>query len=373
MRILFSSVGGYGHLIPLLPLATAAREAGDDVLVATAEPFHGLIADIGLRPVSAGGSIRDAARELARNPPGDPRQGGTVIFGDILPRRVVPDLDGIIEGFKPDLVVYEALNPGAAIAAGNAGVRAVCHGLGRFSGSSLWSAMASAWTATARTFGLETAGDQLFGNAYIDICPPSLQSPAGPPANSVLRLRPVTLDQPTALPKVVLDRAGRGIRPLIYLTLGTAFGSDDALKTAMTALSSLKADVLVATGLPPMPADGWQVPANVFVETWVSQGTVLRHVDLVVSHGGSGTMLGALSEGLPQLLLPQGADQFHNAQAIAEAGLGQQLAQEARTAESIAQAADELLHDDAVLERTRETAREISLMPSCAQILEQLR
>ena len=30
-------------------------------------------------------------------------------------------------------------------------------------------------------------------------------------------------------------------------------------------------------------------------------------------HGGSGTILGALAAGVPQLLLPKGADQFENA------------------------------------------------------------
>jgi len=40
------------------------------------------------------------------------------------------------------------------------------------------------------------------------------------------------------------------------------------------------------------------------------------------SHGGSGTLLGALAHGIPQLCLPQAADQFRYAQACAAAGAG---------------------------------------------------
>jgi UDP:flavonoid glycosyltransferase YjiC (YdhE family) len=43
---------------------------------------------------------------------------------------------------------------------------------------------------------------------------------------------------------------------------------------------------------------------------------------VVVSHGGSGTVLATLALGLPQVCMPQGADQFLNAAAVASAGVG---------------------------------------------------
>ena len=42
----------------------------------------------------------------------------------------------------------------------------------------------------------------------------------------------------------------------------------------------------------------------------------------MISHGGSGAMLGAIAAGVPILAIPQGADQFMNAARIVEAGLG---------------------------------------------------
>ena len=54
----------------------------------------------------------------------------------------------------------------------------------------------------------------------------------------------------------------------------------------------------------------------------MSQTSVLPHCTAVVSHAGSGTVLGALGTGLPQLCLPQAADQFRNAAGVSAAGAG---------------------------------------------------
>jgi UDP:flavonoid glycosyltransferase YjiC (YdhE family) len=52
---------------------------------------------------------------------------------------------------------------------------------------------------------------------------------------------------------------------------------------------------------------------------------LLPRCDAVITHGGSGTTLGALAFGVPLLLLPQGADQYANAERIVGAGAGLQL------------------------------------------------
>jgi hypothetical protein len=63
----------------------------------------------------------------------------------------------------------------------------------------------------------------------------------------------------------------------------------------------------------------------VHVEQWLPQSLLLPHTDLVVSHGGSGTVTAALAHGLPQLILPMGADQLHNADRVQELGIGRTL------------------------------------------------
>ncbi|UUZ58691.1 nucleotide disphospho-sugar-binding domain-containing protein [Nocardioides sp. B-3] len=70
------------------------------------------------------------------------------------------------------------------------------------------------------------------------------------------------------------------------------------------------------------PADLGPQPTNVRVERFLPQGDVLSAVDLVVSHGGSGSLMATLAHGLPSLLLPLGADQPHNAMRAGELGTG---------------------------------------------------
>jgi UDP:flavonoid glycosyltransferase YjiC (YdhE family) len=56
------------------------------------------------------------------------------------------------------------------------------------------------------------------------------------------------------------------------------------------------------------------------VERWVPQAEALAQASLVVCHGGSGTVLGALAANVPLVILPLFADQFANARALADTG-----------------------------------------------------
>ncbi|MEU6017035.1 nucleotide disphospho-sugar-binding domain-containing protein [Streptomyces sp. NPDC047515] len=65
-----------------------------------------------------------------------------------------------------------------------------------------------------------------------------------------------------------------------------------------------------------------QLPPHVHVEAWVPQADVLAGASLVVCHGGSGTVFGALAAGVPLVCVPLFADQPVNALLVAEAGAG---------------------------------------------------
>jgi UDP:flavonoid glycosyltransferase YjiC (YdhE family) len=83
-------------------------------------------------------------------------------------------------------------------------------------------------------------------------------------------------------------------------------------------------DVLVALG-PAALEDFGDAPPNVRVERFVDQPKAVAAADLVVHHGGSGTLFAALAHGKRQVLLPKGADQFFNGEAAAAAGLADVL------------------------------------------------
>ncbi|MCE7000967.1 glycosyltransferase [Saccharothrix sp. S26] len=367
MRILFSSLGSHGHTYPLLPLAIAARELGHDVTFVTGEAFANALTAHGIEHVPGGLGMREAAAQAGA----EVQQAQDVepelvsfVFGSVLPRRFVADVAPVIADRKPDLVVHEFANPGAGLAAKLAGVPALCHSFGRmWRANELTDLAQGHLEAVAADLGVELPDGDLMalGNPYLDICPPSVQDPGFlAAARDRIPLRPVPFAEPGELPQWVLDHR----EPLVYLTLGTMFGEAGVLRTAIEGLAAVDAKVLVAAG-PTVDADALgELPDNVVVRPWVPQADLLPHVDLVVHHGGSGTTLGTFGAGVPQLVLPQGADQFSNAEAVTAAGLGEQLLGADVTAEAITARARHLLADEAVRDAARAIAAEVAAMPS---------
>lgn len=162
---------------------------------------------------------------------------------------------------------------------------------------------------------------------------------------------------------------GRDERPLVYLTLGTVNNHLPALAHALDALTGLQARILATLGPNADPATLGTQPPHVTVERWVPQAQVLEHCDVVVSHGGSGTFLGALAAGLPQLFLPQAADQFRNAAAGAGRGAGLRLDPHQTAPEAIAGAVRRLLEVGSFRVAAAEVATEIAAMPSPAEVV----
>ena len=81
-------------------------------------------------------------------------------------------------------------------------------------------------------------------------------------------------------------------------------------------------DVVVTVGPTNDPSIVGPQPPNVRVERFVDQNLLLPHCTVAVTHGGAGSTLGALAHGVPLLVMPQGADQFYNAERVATAGAG---------------------------------------------------
>jgi len=373
MRILFSSIGSHGHTFPLLPLAIAARRAGHDILYATTESFHPLLSGLGFTPLAAGMEMRQAFGAAGGPPPDRSSMSqeemfirASRVFGEVMPRRTAADLAPLLAEHRPGLVVHESANGGAGLAARRAGVPGVCHGFGRVVDGQL---QMFAPTVAAE-IGVELPADLPpgLGDPYVDICPPSLQGARFLATARRVPLRPVAYAAPGELPAGI-DGGGP---PLVYLTMGTAFGDPTVMDRAIAGLGRLDARVLVATGPTVDIASLGVLPANVRVEAWVPQAEVLPHTALVVHHGGSGTTMGCLAAGVPQLVIPQGADQFGNADMVATSGAGEQLLPAELTADSIADAVRRLLKDTAMQEAADTLAAEVAAMPSPADVARDL-
>jgi MGT family glycosyltransferase len=157
-----------------------------------------------------------------------------------------------------------------------------------------------------------------------------------------------------------------GDDPLVYVTLGTMFNDPGSLQTALDAVLSLPVRALVTVGPGGDPGALGSTSPRVRVETYVPQQMVLPHCAAVVSHGGSGTALGALALGIPQLCLPQGADQFLNAAAIASSGAGMSLGPSEVSVESVHDRLGRVLGEPGFAVAAQRIARDIAAMPSPA-------
>ncbi|MEJ2856908.1 MULTISPECIES: glycosyltransferase [unclassified Saccharothrix] len=314
MRVLFVSLASVGHTYPLVPLAIAARAAGHEVHFAAGEAVHGPLEAHGLRPFRPADAFYEVYAE---------------------------DLAADLARLEPDLVVHGWGVPGAAEAARVAGVPGVWHGFGRMFPEGI---------------GLVRP----VGGVHLDICPPSLQDKDFLATQDRVELRPVAFSEPAR-------RVLRDGRPLIYLTLGTAFGTPEILAAAVRGLAALDAHIVVAAGRV-RPDELGSVPHNVTVRDWVDQADLWPHVDVAVHHGGSGTTLGALAAGVPQLLVPQGADQFANAEAVTAAGAGLVLDEPA----AIADLTWKLLAGNDHRDAARALAAEIARMPSPDEVAQRL-
>ncbi|MFE2753032.1 glycosyltransferase [Actinosynnema sp. NPDC059335] len=369
MRILFSSLGLYGHTYPLLPLAIAARELGHEVAFFTGAAFERTLTSRGIEHVVGGMAPREAFEiAIGRTLPGTPREADperiAYTFASVLPRSFATGLAPVLADRAFDLVVHEFGNPGAGLAAKAAGVPALCHSTGRMLQEPEFAEPARRHLAElAAELGVEVPerDTMVLGNPYLDICPPSLQNPefAASPTRRA-PLRPVAFSEPGELPSWVRDHR----EPLVYLTLGTLFGAEGVLRTVVEGVAALGAKVIVSVGPRTEVGALGELPDHVVALPWVPQADLLPHVDLLVHHGGAGTTLGGFAAGVPQLVVPQAADQFGNAELVAEAGLGDRLVGADVTSEAVTATAERLLADEAVRAAARAIADEVAAMPS---------
>ena len=379
MHVVFCCRPAYGHAYPLLPLAVACRDAGHDAFFGTGEEWVGRLEGLGFRAERVGISIPEADARVLRTRPelnALPREErfriGVAVFGELLPRATVKDLLPLLARRAPDLLVYDETDAGAPIAAAIAGVPAVAHSFGRQLPEPIRRAVSEPLAEIWRAHDPGAVVRDTFAvNAYLDICPPSLQDPEASDPGERILLRPESPPAPLGtLPGwVTAERS----RPLVYLTLGTyVHGHVDSLRAAMEGVATLAVDALLTVGPDGDPASLEPVPGSVRVERFVSQAALLPHVDVVAHHCGSGTMLGALSHGVPQLALPHGADQFINAQALLDCGAGRRLLPEEITAEAVADELRALLAEPGYGQAARRLRDEIETMPAPAEVVLEL-
>ena len=372
-RVLFTTPAALGHLHPMVPLARAMAARGHEVLWAVPNDGVEHVERTGIRAVPTGqagltqvADVRRRYPELDALPPlevGDVMFGK--LFGAILAPAMLADLVPVALEWRPDLVVTDAGDFAGHIVAAELGVPSVTKGFGPLLPERRVAAAGEEVAPLWRSRGLEP---RPYGGAYehlyLDIYPPGMHTsdPAHIPHRQLLR--PVAEDgqgdgsSPLPLPD------GRSDAPLVYVTMGTVFNNLEPLRVIIAALGELDVRVLVTVGPKADPAALGPQPAHVRVERYVPQTRVLQRCDVVVSHAGSGTVLASLALGIPQLCVPQGADQYLNAAAVAPAGAGISLMPGEADADAVRGAVTRLLDDASFRDAARGISASIASMPS---------
>ena len=377
MRVLFSSLGAIGHIHPLVPLAHALQAAGHDVRWATGPESCGRVERAGIPAVPAGQTQAERLSEFWRRYPETrqrpPQEWPDIMFpkmfGEISAPLALADLLPVVRDWRPAVVVHDAAELAAPIAAAAVGVPNVTHAFGALLPEARVRAGGEEVAPLWRVEGLDPRPyGGVYDHLYLDIYPPRLQPPGGDHVKIRQPLRPVPFDGATdeRLPDDIADKT---TGPLVYLTFGTVFNDNAAFRDALTAIRDLGVDAVVTIGPNGDPAVFGPQPAHVRVERYIPQTLLLPACDLVVSHGGSGTVLAALGMGIPQLCLPQAADQFINAAAVAGAGAGIAILPADVDSPGVAAAIRRLLDDPTFRHNASSIADEIGAMPSPQEVV----
>jgi UDP:flavonoid glycosyltransferase YjiC (YdhE family) len=327
MRVLISTRAGAGHVGPMIPFAHALLRADNEVLVTAPSDASALIADAGLdhHPIpDPPAGERDAVFAAARTMNAD--DANALVVGDVFIRidtpAAYPHVLDAIEGWRPDVVLYDVSDFAAALAAEAAGVPAV--------NVAITLGVHMLWLGET----VETALSEV--RERLGLAPdPGLERLSRTPSFTLLpgRLEDADVPQPLRF-RVPESRAPRPLPdwwsnddwPLVYLTFGSVAPQLDFFpglyRGAIDALSALPVRLLVTIGRDRDPADLGPVGRNVHVARWVPQADVLPHTAVMVCHGGSGTVSGGLAAGVPMVVVPLFADQPHNARRVQDIGAG---------------------------------------------------
>jgi UDP:flavonoid glycosyltransferase YjiC (YdhE family) len=374
VRILFAFTGTSGHLDPLVPIARAAQAVGHTIAFAGRPSM--------VRSVEALG-FRIFATETGRTEPPperlpllalDAEREDSVVregFAGRIARQRARDVGGFCVDWHPDVLVCDEVDFGSMVAAEKLGLpyaSVVVIGAGSFVRPDL---VAEPLHALRLEHGLPVDPELAMLSRYLVLSPfpPSYRDPGFPLPATGHSFGPLPADGSPVEAETIPPWLARATGPpTVYFTLGTVFNleSGDLLERVLAGLGDLPVKVVAAVGRQLDAGAFGPQPDNVHLERYLPQALVLPHCAAVVSHGGSGSVLGALAHGLPSVLLPMGADQPLNAARCAALGVSRVLDAMTATPEAIRDAVSAVLSDPTYRSAAERLRAEIDALPGPA-------
>ena len=180
----------------------------------------------------------------------------------------------------------------------------------------------------------------------------------------------VRQEQPYTLPTF----SKNADKPVVYVSFGSLGCGDVAsLRRLIDALGQLPLRALVNVGA---NLDEYaNIPANVVLDKWFPQPSVIPQVDAVIHHGGNNTFTECLHFGKPSIIMPYVWDGHDNATRVHETGHGIRMHRNRWTLEDLGRNLQTVLTDSTMKRRLAATSRQMREQAGparAAQLLDQL-
>jgi UDP:flavonoid glycosyltransferase YjiC (YdhE family) len=370
-RILIGAFGDPGHAFPAIALGRALRARGHEVALQTWGRWREHVEREDIRFYPAPEYQVFPTRERPLKP-----------YAAVV--RAVGETSPVVRELRPDAVVSDILTLAPALAAELEGCRWATlvphvypppaagvppYGLGAMPprgsvGKAAWRLFSRAvgialergrieLNETRRRVGLPEL-DHVHGGVSRALCLvgtfPQLEYPRAWPAHAHVT-GPLLWEQPAT--DVELPP---GDAPLVLIAPSTS--QDPAhrlLAASLRALEKLPVRVLATYNRrePPRPL---AVPANARLVEWVSYSRTMPRADVVVCHGGHGTLARALASGTPVVTVPAAGDMGENGTRAQWAGVGLSLPARLLGARALRSVVQRVLEEPRFATRARELA-----------------
>ena len=370
MRALFTCLPGFGHFHPMVPLATAVRDRGHEVAFVSAADFCPVIERAGFTAFGAGMNLAEQLDQARRRFRQEAALTGKERFHQFVPKMLAgvaaparaPELVAIVRDWQPDIMVRDETDFAGPVAATVAGIPYADQSVGilrplemaRLASQTL-DPLCQDWGVDVGPFG------GMFRFLYLDACPPSLQSDE---IHLIDVAHPVhNIEAPPSGQELPPWWGSLSDDPTVYVSLGTVFNQNrDVFFAVLEGLQDEPVNLILTIGNDNDPAVFGARPDNVHIERYIPQSLLLPHCSLAVNQGGT-AILPILAAGLPVLVLPQGANQFHNADACVAAGVGRRLLPSEVDRGAVNREVGALLADPVHRESARRLQGEFASMP----------
>ena len=393
MNLLVVSPDYVSHLVPLLQIATRWQERHGRAVVATGPATRPLVQAAGIEWIDLrlGRGSNAGVIEVTEQPVGEDehlraffdatRDGPLATLryqADARRHDLLYDPDGVLDRLgeivalvRPDRVAVDHVAFGARLALHALGIAAASVVLGHPSALSAPGevyGLPPAWPASMVPDAADLDALRARCRASVDDLAAAAadvlarRAPHRPPAGDLtsapgsptVYVYPEALHDPARpLPDrhVFVGALARteqlgGVRlpvgdgPRVTVALGSFLSArHDVLATAVRAARRAGWRLALASGSSPVELLG-PFPDGALVARHLPQVALLAHSDVLVNHGGNGSVTEAAAAGVPQVVLPFSTDQFAGAEAVERTGVGRSLAPNTLTEDQLIEAVD---------------------------------